>query len=288
MGQFVAWGGSWPEALAVGGLTGTTTGFVYSFHRVVKVRRAPEEMDPDRRTFLREHGLALLAVWACAGLAALCTFIAQAPSLMASLLQPTVLLLAGLGAVFTLAYAILPWKSNSRPGKPGAGREWPGLKLPWIALSWAALSVGLPAHLMHVEPSVWGLAFAGQTAFVAGITLPFDVRDAHLDPPNMFTLPQFMGNSGAVRLGLALIALSAAVFLWSDAFHGRWAVSVVAMLPVAFGSIPRRAAYYDILLDGLLTLQGASLLLCAAFGPEIMSWAAISSDLCIAETASLR
>ena len=141
MGQFMVWGGAWHEALALGGLTGTMTGLAYSFHRVVKVRRAPEEMQPERRAFLVKHGPALLAVWACAGLAAWCTFIAHAPSLTAALINPTVLLVAGLGGGLTLAYAVLPWKSPARKGVLGAGREWPGMKLPWIALTWATIVV---------------------------------------------------------------------------------------------------------------------------------------------------
>jgi len=142
--------------------------------------------------------------------------------------------------------------------------------------------------LLQMEPSVWGWAFAGQTAFIAGITLPFDVRDARLDSPNMRTLPQTMGHSGAVRMGLGFIAFSAAAFLMSDPFPGRWAVSVAAMLPVAFGSVPRRTAYYDILLDGMITLQGGALLIDIAFRTGIMTWTAISHDLCNAETAFLR
>lgn len=254
--QWVLLGGGMREAWVLGGLTGAVTGATYSVHRVVKASRAPEELQPERRYFLVRHGAGLIAAWVAAVLAAACSFVAHAPSLVGRLLHPVPLGLAAVGAALTLGYAMLPWRG--RPGRPGAGREWPGAKLPWIALTWAALSVLGPAYLLGVTPSAW--AVAAQAAFVAGITLPFDVRDLGVDAPSMRTLPQVLGPSRAIRIALCLTAFSAATFLLADPAAGRWVVSALALFILPFGVRPRRPFFYDIVLDGLLVGQGLALL----------------------------
>ena len=169
--------------------------------------------------------------------------------------------LAVLGVLATAAYAVLPWQRGA--GRWAAGREWPGAKLPWIALTWAVLSVALPAFLLGADewPAGWGWAFAGQAAFVAGITVPFDVRDLGVDAPGMRTLPQLAGPSRSIRMALCMVAFSAAAFLIADPAAGRWLVSVAALLAVAVGSVPRKPGYYDGLLDGLLAAQALALLI---------------------------
>ena len=182
--QFVLWGGGAGEAAALGGLTGAATGAAYSLHRVIKSRRAPEDLPPERRAFLLAHGGELLAAWGMALLAAGCAFLAHAPHLAGRMLSPVGLVGVALAGAATLGYAVLP-------GRRAAGRELPGAKLPWIALTWAGLSVAFPAWLVAEGswPAGWGWAAAAQAAFVAGITVPFDVRDAAVDAEAMRTLP---------------------------------------------------------------------------------------------------
>ena len=254
--QFVLWGGSTAHAWALAGLTGATTGAAYSLHRVVKAHRAPEELRPERRAFLTEHGGKLLAVWGAALLAAGCAFVAHAVPLVQRLLAPGPVAVAAVGGALTVAYAFLPWRAG---GRRAAGREWPGAKLPWIALTWAVLSVALPAHLVGEGAEHAWLAFLGQTAFVAGITVPFDVRDLDVDAPGMRTLPHLIGPSQAIRIALFLVAFSAAAFVSVDLAAGRYLVSAAALLVVALGSRARGTRYYDLLLDGLLAAQGMAL-----------------------------
>ena len=254
--QWVLLGGGTREAWVLGGLTGAVTGATYSVHRVVKAARAPEELQPERRDFLQRHGAGLIAAWGAAVLAAACSFIAHAPSLVGRLMHPVPMGLAALGAAVTLGYAVLPWGGRGG-GRRAAGREWPGAKLPWIALTWAALSVLGPAYLLGGPPSAW--AVAAQAAFVAGITLPFDVRDLGVDAPSMRTLPQVLGPSRAIRIALCLTAFSAAGFLIADPAAGRWVVSALTLLILPFGVRPRRPFYYEIVLDGLLVAQGLAL-----------------------------
>lgn len=253
--QWVLLGGGTREAWVLGGLTGAVTGATYSVHRVVKAARAPHELQPERRDFLVRHGGGLIAAWCAAVLASACSFVAHAPSLVGRLFHPVPIGLAAVGAALTLGYAVLPWRA--RTGRRAAGREWPGAKLPWIALTWAALSVLAPAYLLGVPPSAW--AVAAQAAFVAGITLPFDVRDLGVDAPSMRTLPQVLGPSRAIRLALCLTAFSAAAFLIADPAAGRWVVSALTLLILPFGVRQRRPFYYDIVLDGLLVAQGLAL-----------------------------
>ena len=255
MAQFVLLGGDWISACALGFFTGSATGTTYSFHRVMKARRAPEELRPERLNFLVRHGSGLIASWGCAFIAAACSLNAHAPELIEQLIAPGIYAgaLGLLAMVLTASYAFLPWPSHLRTGQVAAGREWPGVKLPWIALTWTALSIGLPAYLLGTWPPAW--AFVAQAAFVAGITLPFDVRDLTVDDASMRTVPHLFGASTTVRIALLCLALSAVGFLLSDDAAGRWIVSTIGLLVVAFGGKTRGSFYYDVLLDGLLGAQ---------------------------------
>jgi hypothetical protein len=103
----------------------------------------------------------------------------------------------------------------------------------------------------------WGIAIS-QALFVAGITVPFDVRDLNLDPTEFQTWPQLWGASPSIRIALFLLASSALGFVFFDLNMGRVVVALLALPIVAWTVRPRKEAVYSLLLDGLLILQGSA------------------------------
>jgi 4-hydroxybenzoate polyprenyltransferase len=222
---------------------GALAGWTYTAQRWIKWRRNPDELPAPRRAAFDRDPWAGLLVWTAVALAATCTLLAHRPPHWSTFLPVA----AGAGAL-ALGYALLP-----RPGGEGL-RALPGAKLPVIALTWAAATIALPLSAEGLDMH-W-VAFAGQTCFIAGLTLPFDIRDLAQDPPHLRTIPQVFGPHTAIRIALLLLALAAALFVlapqpqWTRMF-----VAVAAMPAVAVGVVPRKETYYTWVLDGLITLQ---------------------------------
>lgn len=222
---------------------GAFAGWTYTAQRWIKWRRNPDELPAPRRAAFDRDPWAGLLVWTAVALAATCTLVAHRPPQWATFLPVA----AGAGAL-ALGYALLP-----RPGGEGL-RALPGAKLPVIALTWAAATVWLPLSAEGLGLDVW--VFVGQTCFIAGLTLPFDIRDLDQDPLHLRTLPQVHGPHTAIRVALLLLALSAALYVLAPQPQwGRMAVAIAAMPAVAFGVVPRKEAYYTWLLDGMIILQ---------------------------------
>lgn len=235
---------------------GASTGWVYTFQRWMKSTRKPEQMPPYRLEFMRKHGGRLGVLWTILALWASTHWLLgleRSESATGSI--HGILILCA--AVLSIGYAFNPM---------GSGRGWrerPHLKLPAIALSWTLATVIFPAshiglNLWGMESlPLWGLA-CSQAFFVAGITVPFDVRDLNIDPLEFQTWPQRWGPFKSIRIALFLLALSAAGFLFCDINWGRATISLLALPIVAWTVRPRKEAVYSLLLDGLLILQGSA------------------------------
>ena len=150
-------------------------------------------------------------------------------------------------------------------------RDLPGIKIFLVAGSFAWVSVILPAVASGVVGQwfVWIMA-AERALFIFALTLPFDIRDLHIDAPAAVkTLPQVLGMWGAVRLGYALLCLAGVLafgLFWVDFY----AATTLAALLISYaitayfiGLSPRRQHDYFFtgLLDGLMLLQ-ATLVMC--------------------------
>lgn len=232
------------------------TGWVYTFQRWMKSTRKPEQMPASRLRFMREQGGRLGVFWTLLTLGATAQWMFEAsPPFGHQLASQWPLFLAA--AVMSIGYAFNPI------GRGRGWRERPHLKLPAIALSWTLATVIFPASHLGIswwDPEnahLWGVAIS-QLLFVAGITVPFDVRDIRIDPPEFRTWPQRWGASSSIRIALFLLAISASGFVVFDLNWGRAAVAIAALPIVAWTVRPRKEAVYSLLLDGLLILQGSA------------------------------
>jgi hypothetical protein len=73
-------------------------------------------------------------------------------------------------------------------------RQVPALKLILIAFSWVGITLYFPLlEADHVDLSNQWLYLAQRFLFIIAITIPFDIRDAQFDLPELATLPQVLG-----------------------------------------------------------------------------------------------
>lgn len=138
-----------------------------------------------------------------------------------------------------------------------------GVKIFLIAISW-----GLAIGVFPLENYSFGCwSFSLIFLFVIGIGIPFDIRDLVCDSPQLKTLPQLLGKTGAKALAL-LCLLGSYVFLFSLSpllvYKLAYAVSLlVAGLLICRSSVQKPNFYYSFWVDGCSLLP---ILLSLVFG----------------------
>ena len=108
--------------------------------------------------------------------------------------------------------------------------------------------------------------------YIAGITIPFDVRDLSIDSINMKTVPQQIGEKRALQRAVILVVGSGVIWaglIIMEAVNQivGYSLLVHAIITIPFVSpflagINRSEFYYSIILDGLISFQFVILLLC--------------------------
>ena len=166
------------------------------------------------------------------------------------------------GAV-TALYA--GWPGGS--GRRLALRRLPGLKMVWIASVWGILTALWPLWWTALEshaalPETWGWLVLERALVIAALTLPFDLRDATWDSPEMRTWPQWLGPSGTRALGVGFLA-GAVVMRTAGMGHGWIACAALWPMALAVGlAKPDRPAGYFVVLDACLIADAVWLWLC--------------------------
>ncbi|MGY8917330.1 MAG: hypothetical protein ACKVJ6_03580 [Flavobacteriales bacterium] len=232
------------------------TGLGYTVQRFIKTHFFPHSAPPERIVYMKNYGPGLTIGWTV--ILIVCIWWADVEFSNSTLGLGLLLIILG------TAYAAIPL------------REKPYLKLPLIAIVFAIATVVYPALLIGFQLSevlpLLSLILLARVLYIAGITIPFDVRDLKLDSSNMKTLPQQMGTRRSLQRAVFLVSGSCVL----------WTVAVVSggVNPVVGGSliihslvtIPfvsplvagknRNEFYYSIVLDGLISFQFVILLLC--------------------------
>ncbi|MDA7804014.1 hypothetical protein N8987_05500 [Crocinitomix sp.] len=145
------------------------------------------------------------------------------------------------------------------PGKVGKNlRDIPNLKIYLIAIVWASTSTFLP-YLNHgVEglPIPW-LLFITNFIFIIAITIPFDIRDLHLDEAEKKTIPQLVGVNNAILISVVLLAINIPLLIFISSYF-LWVslVSLLSAIALVIGSRKyTNDLYFSFFVDGLLILQ---------------------------------
>jgi len=180
--------------------------------------------------------------------------------------------LAVIPGLLSLTYAlrIIPTgKGWIRP------REIPGVKVFIVALVWGITGALIPAAAGGKTGLAWSsgpvlLWFAGVTAMIFALTVPFDIRDLNYDGKRLRTFPALLGIRGAIALSVFVLALFPICAILIRQYYGivtpTGIVTIIAWsilsAIVIVGSTPKRHEfYYSFLIDGLIVLLWPLLLL---------------------------
>lgn len=226
---------------------GLCTGFGYTVQRLLKVNMSPSSIPIKRLSFLMKNGKWMMVIWGGALAIGTCTL-----DLYWNLAVITVVVCLG---VFGIAYAALP--KNLIKGI-NALREMPGIKLPLLSVVWGAAVVILAWMLSgsseFSSKLLWILV--ARILYIAGLTIPFDLRDLDLDHPSMRTLAQTLGPHSSLLLATSLVIISGILWIavgqpWL-AIHAM--ITALLVSPILCTK-ERQEAYFSLILDGMLVVQ---------------------------------
>lgn len=198
----------------------------YSYMRWVKLIQVGDQGQPVSVGGLKSPAFILIYILVSAGLSLFCFWYIFDWDLVYALI-PAV----AISALYPLAFP--------NPNRQFSSlRSLPMLKLLLIAASWSWLTYGIPMLMMDVG---WDFQVLGElffrTLLVAGLTIPFDVRDLEYDAESMQTIPQIFGVSVALSLAETLLLsyqvwVILAYFLW----HSSLALSLAWLIGLELGA----------------------------------------------------
>ena len=224
--------------------------FVYAVHRIIALQKQKNAYAEERfRTIARRRvDIGFYALLAAVGSAIFFTQLGG--SIQISIIVP---------AVLSILYIIPIFRGKRRL------RDFNYLKVFLVAIVWTWVTVILPA----TDQAVLGLVPTKLIAlerflFIFAITIPFDIRDLHLDQAaSVRTLPNKVGLKKAKILSLVLLffASTVALFLvhidtYSLAVWCGWMCSALLAVPLIIKAQPQKHDYYFTgLIDGLMIIQ---------------------------------
>ena len=237
-------------------LIGAFTGLGYTVQRFIKTQFFPLSAPPERIAFMKKYGVGLIVAW---GIVLMAVIMLSAVDFSTSANALVIFLI-----IISTAYAAIPLREKAY------------LKLPLIAGVFALATVVYPVLLAGFKLSdftpVLATVLLARVLYIAGITIPFDVRDLNIDSVNMKTMPQqigtkrslqraviLVGGSGVLWAGLLIMGAIPQIVGYSLLIHA--IISIPFVSPFLAGR-NRSEFYYSIILDGLISFQCVILLLC--------------------------
>jgi hypothetical protein len=230
-------------------IVGALTGLGYTAQRLIKTMFFPSSAPAERNAYMKRYGTTLFIIWAAILVAALL--------FVEVMLSTSTFIVSGFLITTGLMYALVP------------AREIAYLKLPFISLVWAIATVILPVYLTGLEDDIdmWTV-FAivlSRGLYIAGLTIPFDVRDLDIDRLSMKTVPQTIGVASSLYWAMILVGSSAILWFGLAASQSinsdvGIALGIHAVVTIPFVSPPfagknRHEIYHTIVLDGILVVQ---------------------------------
>lgn len=263
-------GATWQTNLLIGSLDlilpffiGFSTLLTYNFQRLVKLTDRPEYAAGGRNNWLFRNRkllglISVLAVIPC---------VVLLPKLTTS-----AMLILSISGVLSLFYAV---RFFPIAGRLRALRDIAYLKLYVIALVWALVTVALPLVQLNGFDFdlIFFARFAERFAFIAAVTIPFDIRDMHLDHRSQRTVVHLFGQRGAriyaiIWIGISLVA---ATILWFSEVYtfSIWlAISLslaIAAVAISKASSDKEEMFFTAGIDGTLLLQAVLVSLSVLF-----------------------
>lgn len=134
-------------------------------------------------------------------------------------------------------------------------RDLPFIKIFLIAITWAVITVILPfLQTDFILSSSLVAQFFFTFLFIIAITIPFDIRDIHLDDKKTRTLPQVLGTKDATSL--AVFILGACLLLnYIYFFNITYPIILfVCFILVRLSNKKMPELFYSGILDGIMIL----------------------------------
>lgn len=164
------------------------------------------------------------------------------------------------GGIVTAYYGGAAWAKRKRLGL----RSVPAVKPFTVGAAWAVATALLPAATLGVSANaswVWQLA-AANGLFIAGLTLPFDIRDRRHDAQRGVSTLATVAGPATVQ-GLAVAALLAAAFFAAIVGSSSWRsarlwTAIATAGIVLLASEQRHDAFFSVGLDGLVFAWAAA------------------------------
>ena len=116
-------------------------------------------------------------------------------------------------------------------------RDIPGIKIYAITLvaTFTTATIPLISSGEVGSTDIWLLSIQ-RFLFILAITIPFDVRDAHLDKRwNLKTIPLILGNERAITLAISLLYVSALLVVFQYFYTGYVGIEIVIANFIAAG-----------------------------------------------------
>lgn len=237
-------------------LIGAFTGLGYTVQRFIKTRFFPHSAPPERIDFMKKYGGGLIVAW---GIVLIAVISLGKVNFSTSAIALVIFLI-----LLSIAYAAIPLREKAY------------LKLPLVAGVFALATVVYPVLLVGHELSdftpVLATVLLARVLYIAGITIPFDVRDLSIDSMNMKTVPQQIGEKRALQRAVILVVGSGVIWAGLIIMESVNQIVGYSLLVHAIVTIPfvspflagrnRSEFYYSIILDGLISFQFVILLLC--------------------------
>ena len=233
-----------------------STLFVYNFQRLVKLQQKPHFYSAGRNNWIYRNRRLLTALTIISALLLLL--------LSFNLTKADIVFLA-IPAILSVFYAV-PLKLSSRKHLE-AMRSMPYLKLFLVAFTWSFSTVLLPAvHSYGLRSVLWSdnmLLAVEQFAFIAAITIPFDIRDLKFDSPAQKTIPQLFGVAGSLTFAMILLSLSfvCLYFLYQSTFlslNGAIGLAIgngIAGIGILLTKTTSRELFFTGFLDGTIVFK---------------------------------
>ena len=139
--------------------------------------------------------------------------------------------------------AILSWGTHPTLYEWSRLARNPAPEMASYRLAWGLVTGWLPAvHFPVSALDGWtlGASIGAQTLFVAGITLPFDVRDVFIDPAELRTVPQQTSTRFTTALAVGLVLIAMGAFYCLDHSSARTAAGAMALIGIALAPTIRR------------------------------------------------
>ena len=235
-------------------LIGAFTGLGYTVQRFIKTRFFPHSAPPERIDFMNKYGVGLIVAW---GIVLIAVISLGKVNFSTSAIALVIFLI-----LLSIAYAAIPLREKAY------------LKLPLVASVFALATVVYPVLLVGHERSdftpVLATVLLARVLYIAGITIPFDVRDLSIDSMNMKTVPQQIGEKRALQRAVILVVGSGVIWAGLIMMEAVNQIVGYSLLVHAIVTIPfvspflagrnRSEFYYSIILDGLISFQFVILL----------------------------